>query len=472
MEKKSLFNKLKDSGIFVFLLLMLCSIVGVVDAGAMYADTLGIGAPDQLYGEDGVAVEGEISLTDAMANASEVVSKHYLKDVIDTDPYGSPAMMAMLTNHHFKKREKTNDHIIQINEVSTKPIQITVITDVPQYGTDGSSSSPKAQCAVDFGSQANAYIYLHQTIIFKGVDGYEPDGITKSGHYFIARVVARDGNGAPVLKPVNGQKTAGVYSFPAIAAGVNALRGARIGTESQLRTENFGLFPSPTEYFVSKQIIQMATTGWYDNATKNIRWGDEEIKRKSITEKLRTFAPLFWLGQQGAMLFPEYISNEPEMAYFGEGIFYQCGRDINLGGSVDINTIVSLYNVAFGNNNSGNTKIFAMGSEIFPLFQKVILNNTGLNVGNYNNGKLNVDFTQISFAGKNIAFIADPSLDDCGLADQGVLIDPKYAMVYSYPNTFLPITKENQGRDVTGISIVDESAYILANKNAHVYVTL
>lgn len=467
MEK--FFENVKGSGLFMLVVMLLCSVFGLLGADAVYAEA--IGAPDPLYGdqildENGVVIDDLIDLTDASVKAPELISKHFVQEIIRVDPYAYPTMAILKANYHWRKKEKTKDHIIQVNRVSTPPVQITVATQVTE--------SALAQVPVDFG-QANAIIGLHQTILFKGIQGYAEDGVTPDGHILQCRVVAKDNaTGYPILKPTNGKLVTGVKTIPTLAIGTEALRGDRIGTETQIRTEQFGILPAPTDYYVPKKLIEFGTSGWYDNATKNIKWGNPEIKDTALTEMLRTSAPSFWLGKQVNATFPEYKSNTPEMTLFPEGLMYQAKRDVDLNGTVDIAALVNLQKIAFGDNNSGNLKYFAMGNELSPKFQTLILSTPGLNYSVYRNKTLNIDFSEIVFAGgKRIRFIDDPSLDDCGLNDKGFILDPKWAATYSYGYTFLPLDGiKIQERDTKGMAVIDESVNVLLNQEANVFVTL
>ncbi len=463
------FFKLNGGGIVMLLAMLLCSVFGIAGAEVLFAEATGGPAPlygDQILDENGVVIDELIDLTDASVKAPELISKHFVQEVIRVDPYSYPTMAILQANYHWRKKEKTRDHIIQVNRVTTPPVQITTAAAITE--------SALAQVAVNFG-QGNAIIGLHQTIYFPTIKGYNEAGDTQTTYCLQCRVVAKDSaTGWPILKPINGKKVDGVFTVPSLQIGTKALRGDRIGTETQIRTEQFGILPSPTDYFVPKKLIEFGTSGWYDNATKTIKWGNEEIKQTALTEMLRTSAPGFWLGQQAKATFPEYKSNTPEMTLFPEGLMHQAARDIDLNGTVDINALVNLQTVAFKDNNSGNLKYFAMGSEISPLFQVLILGTSGLNYSVYRNQRLNIDFSEIVYpGGKRIRFIDDPSLDDCGLNDKGFLLDPKWAGTYSYGYEFLPLDgKKTQERDMSGMAVIDESVHVLLNPEANVYVTL
>ena len=461
--------KRQNKGVIFTLLTMICALFGVMDAGATMAYALG--APDAQYGDqildsNGVVIDELIDLTDAYAVAPELISKHYVQDVVRIDPYSYPTMSLLMSNTHWRRKEKTKDHIIQVNRISTPPIQITLNTAITQ--------SALAQVVVDFG-QANSIVGLHQTIIFPNITGYKADGATSDDHALQCRVVGKDSaTGRPILKPINGVTVGGLITIPSMPAGTVALRGSRIGTETQIRTEQFGILPSPVDYYVPKKLIEFGTSGWFDNATKTIKWGNSEIKETAMIEHLRTSAVNFWLGKQANEVFPEYKSNTPEMTLFPEGLFYQAKREANLGGTVDITALVNLQKIAFGENNSGHTKIFAMGDELSPLFQELILKTPGLNVSVYKNRTLDIDFSKIMFAGgKSICFVDDPSLNDCGLNDKGFILDPKYAATYAYTHEFLPLDgKKQQERDTKGMAVIDESVHVLLNQEANVVVRL
>lgn len=465
--KTRFYETMKDRRIFTLLILLLCAIFGIAGMDAVAAaGGPAAGYGDQILDEYGKVIDGEISLTEASQKAPELISKHFVQEVIRMDPYAYPAMMIMASKHHWKKKEKVNDHIIQVNRITTPPIQVNVATAVEE--------SSVSQVVVDFGA-ANSIVGLHQTVFFPTIKGYDKEGTTQTGYVLQCRVIARDqATGRPILKPLNGKKVGGSFTLPTIPVGTLALRGDRVGTETQIRTEQFGILPSPTDYFVSKRIIEFGTTGWYDNATKTIRWGDEEIKQTAMTEFLRTSAPSFWLGQQSQHIFPEHTSQTPEMALFPEGVMNQASRHMDLEGEFKSKAFVNLQKTAFGDNNSGNLKYFFMGDELSPLVQEFILTTPGLNYSIYRNGKLNIDFSEVVYAGgKRIRFIDDPSLNDCGMNDKGFVLDPKYAGLWTYNHEFIPIDgKKTQTRDITGMSVIEESAYILTNPEANVVVSL
>ncbi len=466
---KNQFMKLGNLGLFSFLAMLFLSAFGIMNAGAVCAISPAYGSA--FLGEAGEVIDnGEYTLTDAVAlngGNQELLSKHFLQEVIRVDPYSSPTMAILAAQTNWKRREKTKDHVIQVNRITTPPIQIAVATQV---------TIALAPVAVDFGAQANKVIGINQTVYFTKtatIKGYKEDGVTPDGYGLACRVLSKNDSNLPVLQPLNGKTEDGTEDPITLTVAAKALRGDRIGTESQRRTAPFGLFPSPTDYYVPKKMIEFGTTGWFDAATKNIRWGKAEAKDNAIIEMMRTAAPGFWLGKQMSGEFKEFVSQNDELAYFPEGLIYQAGRYKKLNGTVTMTELLSLYDLAFRDNGGGNTKVFAMGSTLSPLFQKLILETNGLNVSVYTNGALKVDFTQIQFVGgKKMLFVDDPSLDDCGLHSTGFILDTESSARFAYAYDFVPITKEGEKRDYEGMSIIDESINVLLKPNANVWVEL
>ena len=470
---KKTFKTFQTSGLLMFMFTLLLSVFGIMDGSAICA--VGPAYGDTLLDGNGVVItEGEYSLTEAYAmngGNQEFISKHFVQDVVRVDPlkYGTWSVLKSQTN--WKKRDSIKDHVISISRVKTPPVEVTVATAT----VEATTAAAGATVEVNFGT-ANSFIGIHQTIYFKltaTIKGYKEDGTTADGYSLECRVVAKNGSGVPVLKPLNGKLVSGTKTIPSLSVGTVAYRGSRIGTESQERTVPFGVNPTPTDYYVPKKMIEFGTTGWFDAATKLIRWGDKEIRDNAMIEFMMTDAAGFWLGKQEKAYFTEYISQQEELAYFPEGLIPQAGRQHDLQGSFDIAALLALKNKAFKDNTSSGTAIMAMGSEISPLVQELVLTTPGLNYSVYKNKTLDVNFSKVQFVdNKSIIFLEDQSLDLVGLNDKAFIFDPNSARVFSFANKFIPIKKENERRDYAGFSYIDESINILEDRNNAVYVEL
>jgi len=472
---KNFWNKFRESGLLMFAIMLLCAVFGIAGVDAVAADAAPAAVPSAVNGKvesspadefadlDGGGALGEDyqSLAEAVNASPNLVTRKVHDEVIKIAPYDYTTMSLMSKNFKIKKR--TNDHKIAVYSVTTPSIQLKVAT-APTDQTE--------LVKVDFGAD-NRSVNINQNIIFPDVHGYKSDGTTDDGHCLSGTVVSFDGS-MPVLKFRNGKIVGGVKTIPIGAGGVKvgtrALRGLRTGSETQIRTKPFNVYPTDKEFYVQKNIIEFGVTGWFNKATKEVKWTDRDRFELAMNEKLRTSMPDFWLGTQGQdQISTQYNGNAEELIFYKEGIWTQAGREFDFNGTIDVSSIIEFGKYVFTGNRSSNVKYFAMGSILSAEFQKVIFNNPTMLGETYRDKELNINFTAINFfGGKKILFADDPSLDDMGMGNCGMLLDHRYAWEESYGLMTVEIDGiKLANSDTKGQSIVEENCYILANNEAH-----
>lgn len=457
---KRLFKNWKESGLLMFAIILACTLFGITGVDAVFANApapaTALGQPDE---GGGVAGEGIITLDEALTLSPRLVTETIHNEVIKIAPYDYVTRSLLATN--FKQKKKTKDHKVVVFSAATDPVQISVGTAYTQSAVE--------QAAIDFGTVGNKSVAVTETIYFPQIAGYKEDGTTLDGHCLVCYVVSKDSNGLPILKPRNGKIVTGTITIPTLALATKALRGLRTGTETQIRTQPVNILPTPTDYYIQKNIIEFGVSGWFDNATKKIKWDDRDMMEMAVAEKLRTSMPDFWLGTTGSAYYDTAYNEGEELAYFHEGVWTQAGREFDFNGTIDIDAIIDFGKYVFTGNRSSNVKYFSMGSTLSAEFQKVIFANPTLLGETYKDTELNINFTAINFfGGKKIMFADDPSLDDIGMSDCGFLLDHKYAFEYNYGMESIPIdNKKMQKADSKGQAIVEENCFILANKDSH-----
>lgn len=462
---KKLFEKLSSSGLFLFAIMLACTLFGVTGVGAVYADTpaaaTASGAPG---GEGGVAGEGFITLDQALTDDPTLLRRTIHQEVIKIAPYDYVARS--LLGQNFKIKKNTKDHKVVVYSAESVSIRAAVATAYTQSAVE--------QAVVDFGADSKSFA-VNETVFFPTIGGYKADGTTLDGHCLVCYVVGKDSNKAPILRPINGKKVSDTFTIPSLALNTKALRGQRTGTETQIRTEPVNILPTPGDYFIQKNIIEFGVSGWFNAATKEVKWDDRDMMEMAVAEKTRTSMSDFWLGVAAQGRFStKYNNDTDELAYFHEGLWTQAGREHDFNGTIDIDAIIDFGKYVFTGNRSSNEKYLVMGSELSAAFQKVIFANPTLLGETYRDKELNINFTAVNFfGGKKILFADDPSLDDVGMGNCGFLIDHKYAFEYNYGMKSIPIDNNKLAvADSTGQAIVEENCFILANKDAHCRVIL
>ena len=471
-KMKKIFNKLTTGELFMFVITLLCGMFGVfgteailaaAPAAAVATDQPAAEYGDTVIGGNGVIDEGIQSLDKALELSPNLVTRAIHDEVIKISPYDYTARSLLAKNFRIKK--KTKDHKIGVYSAASKPIQATLATNYTQSAID--------QAELDFGIN-NKLFSVNETVYFPDIQGYKEDGVTVDGHALVCYVLSMSSSKKPIVKALNGKMVSSVITIPTMAAGTRALRGLRVGTETQIRTEPINILPTDREFYVQKNIIEFGSSGWFDNATKQIKWDDKDRMEMAMAEKVRTSMPDFWLGVKNTSHIQTQYNAGEELAYFYEGLWYQAGREVNLHGTVNVNALVDMAKFVFEGNRSSNTKYLVMGSDLSAALQKVIFANPIFLGETYKDSELNINFTAINFfGGKKILFTDDPSLDDIGMSNCGFIIDHKYAFEYLYEMMSVHYEgKKLATADVTGQAIIEENTYILANNDAHCRIIL
>lgn len=457
---KKIFGRISSSGLFMFAIMLACTLFGVTGVDSVFATApAAVTAAGEPGGEGGVAGDGFVTLDQALKDSPTLVTRTIHDEVIRIAPYDYVGRSLLAQN--FRSKKSTKDHKVVVYSAENAGIQAKISTAYTQ--------SEVATSAVDFGLD-NKLFAVNETVYFPNIPGYKADGTTLDGHCLCCYVLRKNDSGLPILQPRNGKLVGATNTIPTLALNTKALRGLRTGTETQIRTEPFNVLPTPGDYYIQKNIIEFGVSGWYNAATKEVKWADRELMEMAVAEKVRTSMPDFWLGVSGSDYFnTKYNDDTDELAYFHEGIWTQAGKEYDFDGSITIPKIIDFAKYIFTGNRSSNEKYFVMGSTLSAEFQKVIFANPNMLVETYRDGKLNINFTSISFfGGKKIHFVDDPSLDDIGMDDCGFIIDHKYAFEYHYGMKSIAIDNVKlQKADSTGQAIVEENCFILVNKDAH-----
>lgn len=466
---KTIIKWSKHLGMLVITILL--AAFGITGAEAMFASApagaTATSQPASAYGDadlggDGAVGEGFQTLGEALEISPNLVTRAIHDEVIKIAPYDYTIRSLMSKN--FKQRKKTKDHKVAVYSAASKPIQLKLATPI--------SSADAEQVTLNFGL-GNKNVSVNQVITFPHVAGYLPDGLTPSGEPLQVYVLSKATTGAPVVKPLNGiVLVGGGFTLPDIGLNELALRGLRVGSETQIRTEPTNILPTDKEYYIQKNIIEFGASGWFNNATKEVKWTDRDRMEMAFEEKMRTSMPTFWLGTAGATsVATKYNDDKEELAYFSQGVWTQAGKEFNFT-STDITAedLVDFATYIFTGNRSSNVKYFAMGSELSAALQKVIISSNTKFFGEvYRDKTLDLSFTALTFfGGKKILFADDPSLDDIGMSNCGFVLDQKYGFEYHYGMKTIAIDGiRTQTADVTGQAIVEENSFILTNNDAH-----
>jgi hypothetical protein len=448
---KKNFGQMKCSGLLMFAIMLLCSLFGITGVEAMHA-------------EGGTITYGEpVSLDYALENAPEIVKAAIDREVVVIKPHLTP-LYTLGAKHAHTKNVKSP--IIQYDEVEMQPLTTTVAT---AY-TAGTSLT---QTTIDLTD--NALVAINETLYFKGIVGYLEDGTTPDGGWFVGVIKDRYSDGKPIVKAINGPKNGTTMNtVPAIAATTVVVRGARTGSEKQSRTAPLAVVPTQKENYMQKMLIETEETTMFELAATlgDVKWNKSDITDFAIAEHKMTTEADILLGKKRMLkIANKYNQDKDELTFFQEGIYWQAGRDHSMPTSSVKADLIALMKKIFVGNQSSNTKIAFLGSDVIETINKVDFDQV-IYPGKPGQA-FGLDVQRIIYGQYTLMLVAEPAFDDLKMPGYGLILDETY--LYKYTGGWRSIALDNlkNGQsDSTSQVFIESFCYVLKNKNAHCRVKL
>jgi hypothetical protein len=450
---KKIFEKVKDSGWFMFAILLLCSAFGVADAGVMTADAVAA--------EGGGVVEhgnSPMSVEFGNENSEDLYLKTVDKEVLKLEPYNHQLDTIARS---IKRKRHSNNQIVEYYTDGFLPVQTKVAT--------AFSTASQQQAAIDFADNAN--IAINETLIVHGVSGYLPGTTTTDpAHDLLLVVVDRDSSGKPIVRPVNGSDTANY--LPALAANTVVSRAGRAASELQIRTDIFTSIPTKEFQYLQKFIVEVEESTFSEQADKEVKWDMSDQTERALLDFRRGVNNTYWRGVKKLVKYKNRYNRKAEDTYLTEGIWTLAGGDFSFSGvAPTTQTLVDLMQVAFEGPSSSNIKILLCSPNFMSAIEKVQYNQViypgerkqifGLEVSSI-----------ISKFGELLVTM-DKSLVDVNLPNHAFVLDPNYLTKWSMGWRRIPIDNVKNGdADSNSVILTECSGLTLKNKEAHIRVSL
>lgn len=445
MKQKIL--KLKDSGLFMIMVMLLCSLFGICDASAMTADVI--------KPADGGAVR-----TDAMTTHTETRedSPNLLLDTID------------------EKVTKIRPHDVVLDTISRqiKDVKTSNNQTVRHYAIDVIDLTATLSTAVTGGTNQTALATSNdsifaseQTILVDGIQGYKEDGTTiDPDRPLMLYVVGKDTSNQPLVTAVNGSGANGDI-IPPISVDTKLTRMGRAGAETQIQTDAYSGVPTDFPQFLQKFMAQIEMSEIFQRADKEVDWEFTDAEEEAVFDMKRVQNVTYWKGIRRRIKKKNAHTQKAEDIYFTEGLWTQAGKDFSFGGvPVDVKNMVTLMKHAFTGNASGKKKLLIAGSDVIEAFEQVEYNrivNVGAKMQAYG-----LEFNSIVSKFGTLLVVHDQTLDDMGMADKFFILDAdflrKWTMGWRVNN--FDFRKSGQS-DADGRGLMEICGLVLKNPKAH-----
>lgn len=444
-------KRFKQGGFLMFAIMLLCSLFGITGVDTISAD--------------GTVTYGEpVSLDYALENAEEVVKATIDREVIVIKPHLTP--LYTLGARHAKRMTDSKSMIVKYDEVELQGLTTEVNTIF--------NTAAQTQAAIDL--KNNDLVAINETLIFKGVAGYEEGGLVADGGWFIGYIKDKDSSGKPIIVPVNGVLSGSVAnSIPTLAANTIVLRGVRTGSEKQSRTAPLAVVPEQKENYLQKMIIETEETTWFTLAQElaDVKWGKTEITDYAIAEHKMTTETDTLLGKKRMLkISNKYNQNKQELTFFQEGVYWQAGNDHDLPSSPDKVDLIAMMKAAFVGNQSSNTKIGFFGADVIEAINTIPDYDQVIYPGKPGQA-FGLDVQKIIYGQYTLMIVHEPAFNDLLMADHGLIIDESY--LYKYTQGWRTVNLDNLKNgdsDSTSQVLMEAFCYVLKNRKAHTRIKL
>lgn len=454
---KKIFEKLSNSGLLMIAVMLLCSVLGVGGAGVLTANTVSPAGGGAVTVGEGATV----------ANTQDV-SGNLMLDTIDEKVVKIRPYDAILDTiaRQAKDVKTVNSQVVRHYAIDVLDVTAKVAT----------AYTANAETQIALNADNNDLFANDQTILVKGVAGYEEDGVTVDGNDLMLYVVGKDANNKLLVKAVNGVKSGTTLNtIPSIAENTELLRMGRAGSELQIQSDAHSGVPTDLPVFLQKFMIQIEESTLHKIRDKEVDWTFTDQEEEAVFEMRQTQNNSFWFGVRRLLKTKNSRSqNKVEDVYFTGGIWNQAGKEFDFDspdGVITSGDIVSLMKHSFTGNSSGKRKIFLCGSDLLEAIEKVEYTKTV-----YLGGKAEaqgVVYNEIVSKFGTLLLAHDQSLDRAGKASAGFVLDPDLIRKYTIGwKTHTFDFKKSGEKDADGRSLIEICALALKNPKAHSKVFL
>ncbi len=395
---------------------MMANATELPDAGVTESGAVG----DGVTGNEGIATE-----TFGRDNGDP---DFYLSDVdkriVKIRPMASP--IDQISRH--AKSSSTNSFEVKYYSVGTREIKCSTTAQVAAMSSGASVSLP-----VD---DANIFT-LDDTIRVVGVPGItKPDGTAYSEDENVPDLVlcvcGKDSStNMPTVYAVNGNKDSNGQAIwvPQIPSGTTLVRMGKACGELDVQTGRFNNIPMPETQYCQNFMIQVEQSTFDKIAAKEVNWNFSDIEEDGIYDMRLAMENTYLFGVKNVI---KHVSKDGAMTWFTGGIWYQAGKDIEVGewdatkgcAVITDDNLVDITKDLFVGTGIGNKrKILFCGSDMLSAFSKIKSEKFRL--------KDTVEVWNLKFKSWDTDFgevltIHHELFDVNGMSDCGFAMDPEY----------------------------------------------
>lgn len=304
---------------------------------------------------------------------------------------------------------------------------------------------------------------VSDTILVQGVKGVDAEGEATADDLVL--YVDKKGDGGLGCVAVNGPSTND--DSISVPAATTLIRMGRAATELDVQTPQFEALPKKATQHCQIFKAQVEQSVLQAASNKEAGWTLNDQSEAAIYDMRLGMEKSFLFGHRAKI----YDRNKHESVYLTGGIWQQAGKEFSYDASAfSEETLVDLMREAFTGNAGSKRKVLIGGSAFISRLNKISYSKV-VSAGD-NVVKWGIDFSEVRSKFGTLYVLLSEVFDECGMADEAMIIDPEYLQKYSH----LPFgtealnLKASGQRNTDAIVLTEASCLVLRYPKAHVRV--
>ncbi len=357
----------------------------------------------------------------------------------------TPLMQLML------RAKKVNVTSAEVEHYMVDEPKSCVTTNAPI----GSSTSPQAILPLD--SAESQIPRPFQTLLCKGVDGYDSTGQNQTvGKELMLFVTGADPTTQnPIVRCVNGPKrdeTDEVCSMPNIPAGTVCVILSNACHETQKNVDPDLIVPRPEYVYLQKKIMNQIVSDYWESQRKHITFTKALIAERAIANfKVRTNRTL-WIGRKSKFKV-EVPNMGTQLVYTSEGIRWQFKRELAHVGAWEYDDFVGLAKMFYTGEDVPKSAICLAGKNFLENIQKIDWSKHPEVKIEVKTNNLGWEVTNIHTVFGDLQFKREPTLDYIGYSNSAAILGENRLIHYVRANEHT-FNEKVEGQEATRSGII------------------
>lgn len=361
--------------------------------------------------------------------------------------------------------KRSGSMVVDYYSVDTRPTSALTTTEFTGVDTTGDKRFQRARLTVD-----NIDLFEEsETLLVRGVRGFEPDGVTQSSQDLVLYVVSKSTSENYLETVTPNGKTADGFTncIPTIPTGTMLVRMGRAAGELDVQTAQFEALPVKCQNYCQIFKMQIEQSTLQKIANKEVGWTFSDQEEAAVYDMRLGMEKNFLFGVKGRV---EDQTKHEEIFLTG-GIWGQAGGEFTYkSGELNQDAVISMMRQAFTGNAGNKRKVLIGGSGLIEQLNK--LDSTKVVMAGEDIVKWGIDFSEIRSKFGKLYVLLSEVFDECGMENNGMIIDPEYLQKYSHiPFSTEELNLKSAGvRNTDAIVLTEASCMTLRYPKAHLRI--